>query len=300
VSASITLAIPFHSGVDYLMEAVASVRAQTQADWNLLVVDDGGRDQGVRERLDALGDERVRTVANETNLGMVPSWNRCLDEASTELVTLLHADDLLLPDYVERMRALLAAHPEAVAGFCEARIIGPRGEPRRSFQDGIKRVFVPRGDGDVVLAGEPGLRAVMRGNFVMCPTLCWRRGRLGARRFDPAWKQVQDLDLVARLLLDGETLVGSRRVAYAYRRHKANATALQTESFLRFDEEYALFDAIAERAEAAGWRAAARTSRRKTIVRLHLAYRAVTEALHLRLGSAGRTLRFLASGPPRA
>ena len=103
-----------------------------------------------------------------------------------------------------------------------------------------------------------------------------------------------DLELLARLLLAGETLAGSRAAQYAYRRHSANATARQTESWLRFEEEFAIFDGIAERAEARGWHHAAATSRRKAILRLHLAWKALGELARLRVASAGRALRWMA------
>jgi glycosyltransferase involved in cell wall biosynthesis len=293
--APLALAIPYYSGLDYLGEALASARAQRDPDWTLTVVDDSPEKCGARERVESLGDARVRYLANPGTLGMVPCWNRCLEVAGGELVTLLHADDRLLPDYVGTMKRLAAEHPGAVALFCAAETIDAGGERRLSLQDDIKRLLVPRGRGDVVLAGEPGLRALMRGNFVVCPTLCWRRARLGERRFDPTWRQVQDLDLLARLLFAGETLAGSRAAHYSYRRHAANATARQTESLLRFEEEFALFERIASTAAQHGWRSAARVSRRKSILRLHLAWRAVSSLATLQPGAAGRYLRFLFS-----
>lgn len=295
------IAIPFHSGLAYLEQALASVRAQSDPEWSLLVLDDSGVESGARALVEGLADGRVRFRANPANLGMVASWNRCLDEAEGELVTLLHADDHLLPDYVARMRQLARAHPGAVALFCPAHIIDAAGARRFSLQDDIKRLLVPRGGQEVRLAGEPGLRALMRGNFVVCPTLCWRRAVLAERRFEARWRQVQDLDLMARLLLSGETLVGARVPLYAYRRHAANATARQTESLVRFEEEFELFERIADQAGACGWRRAERTSRRKRILRLHLAWRALSELVRLRPGPAGRYARFLSGARrPRA
>lgn len=293
--APFALAIPYYSGLEYLDEALASVRAQEDPDWTLLVVDDSPDKRGAEKRVKALGDARIRYRANPGTLGMVACWNRCLDLAEGELVTLLHADDRLLPGYVGSMKALAAAHPEAIALFCAADTIDAAGGRRFSLQDDIKHLFVPRGGTNVVLRGEAGLRALLRGNFVVCPTLCWRRARLGEQRFDARWRQVQDLEILARLLCAGETFAGSRAAFYAYRRHEANTTARHTESLLRFEEEFALFDGIAERAAALGWRGAARVSRRKTILRLHLSWRVVSELARLRLGLAGRTLRFLFS-----
>jgi hypothetical protein len=231
--------------------------------------------------------------ANPGTLGMVRCWNRCLAEAEGELLTLLHADDRLLPSYAAAVKSLARAHPEAVAYFTAAQTIDARGRPRFSLQDDIKRLFVPRDGREVVLCGEAGLRALLRGNFIVCPSLCFQRARLGARRFDERWRQVQDLEFLARMLAEGESLAGARGAHYAYRRHDANATARHTASLLRFEEEFALFDALAVAAEARGWSAAAASARSRWILRLHLAWRVLAELARLRLALAARTLGFL-------
>jgi hypothetical protein len=242
----------------------------------------------------AADDARIAYHRHARNLGMVASWNACLERAPTDRVTLLHADDRLLPGYAELVHGLARRHPGAVALFCGARIIDARGHARFSFADAVKRLFVPHGGDDVVLEGEDALHTIMAGNFIMCPTLCLRRSRLGARRFDTRWRQVQDLALTSRLLMDGERLAGARQPGYAYRRHEENATALQSESLLRFREEFALFDEVARRAAGLGWPRAARTARRARIVRLHLAYRALGDVLRLRAAPARAKLALLA------
>lgn len=290
------IAIPFYRDLGYLREAIASVVAQSVDDWRLWVVDDSG--DGVPERearavVDSFADARMRYARNPATLGMVGNWNRCLDLADTGLVTLLHGDDRLLPGYIETLRQLAGAHPEAVALYCGARIIDARGEAAFSLADAVKRFLVPAHAGVTRLAGEPGATALMRGNFIMCPTLCFRTHRLAGRRFDPAWSQVQDLELNVRLLMEGEQLVGSDAIAYAYRRHDESATSLQSRNRLRFDEEFRLFDRVAERATALGWHETARVARHKRIVKLHLLYRAMRDLASGRPASAWDTLRYL-------
>jgi glycosyltransferase involved in cell wall biosynthesis len=295
VNGSLTIAIPFYRGLDYLASAIESVLAQKRPDWKLEVFDDSGQNGEIEELMGSYEDPRLAYHRNEQNLGMVPNWNRCIDRAETDLVTLLHADDRLEPDYVAAMLDLAERHADAAAYFCDARIIDAKGRRRFSFADATKAFFVPRGGGEYVLRGEPGVRALMRGNFIMCPTLCFRKSVLGSERFSESWEQVQDLEFTTRLLMRGVSLVGTRRTAYAYRRHERSATSLQSESLLRFEEEFRLFDQVAERAEELGWSDVARLSRRKTIVRLHLLYQVARDAAILRPTKSLAKLGFLLS-----
>jgi glycosyltransferase involved in cell wall biosynthesis len=292
------IAIPFYRNVPYLRTAIESVSEQTSSDWRLWVMDDSGGhepEEIVRELIASFEDKRIHYHRNLDTVGMVSNWNRCLDRADTKLVTLLHGDDRLLPGYVSVMQQLADAHPGAVALYCGASIIGASGAAAFSLADTVKGFLTPRGRSETVLAGEPGATALMRGNFIMCPTLCFRLAALGARRFDHSWEQVQDLDFTVRLLMEGEQIVGTAEVAYAYRRHDESATWVQSQNRLRFDEEFRLFDAVAARADALGWRETARVSRHKRIVKLHLLYRAMRELLRLRGSDAWATLRFLRS-----
>jgi len=288
----LTIALPFHRRLDYLRVALDSVLAQQRPDWRLLVIDDADDEAEVEALVRSYADARLAYRRNPRSLGMVSAWNHCLDLAETELVTLLHADDRLLPDYAGLMLELADRFPGAAALCCEASIIDAAGRPSFSLPDRLKPFFRPRGD-PLVLRGESGLRALMAGNFIMCPTLCYRRSVIGARRFSEDWNQVQDLEFTSRLLLEDESIVCSRRIAYAYRRHPEAATAIQSESRLRFDEEHRLFARVAERASQRGWTHAARVARGKRIVRLHLLYRASRELIRLRPRRALGWLRLL-------
>lgn len=291
--ARLSFAIPFHRGLEYLRVAIDSVVAQSRSDWLLVVSDDGRVEAGAEQLALSYSDPRIRYLANSDRLGMVGNWNRCLDASETDLVTLLHADDRVLPGYAELLIGLADRYGDAAALFCGARIIDAEGRARFSMADGIKRMFTPPGPGPMLLAGEGALRALMAGNFIMCPTLCYRKSVLGERRFEAKWQQVQDLEFTTRLLLEGELLVGSREVAYAYRRHSEAATELQSQSLLRFDEEFRLFEKVAARAKSVGWERAARVARARLIIKLHLAYRALGELATLHPRRASRKLRLL-------
>jgi glycosyltransferase involved in cell wall biosynthesis len=289
----ITLAIPFYKRLDYLKLAIESVLKQTSKRWRLIVSDDGGNEPGAQAVVAAFDDNRITYSLSESHLGMVGNWNRCLELADTPYVTLLHADDELLPNYVELMETNWKKHPEAFAIFCQPKLIGERGQSVFSFPDLYKRFLIPSVRQEVVLNGEPAVHSLIRGNYIFCPTLCYRKAALGALKFDDKWKQVQDLDFVTTALFDGQTLIGLPERAYAYRRHGGNATESYTRSLLRFEEEVQLFKKLALTSRQKHWKKAEKAAKAATVLRLHLLYRIIEDLGRFRWKDAGRKAKFL-------
>ncbi len=289
----ITLAIPFYKRLDYLKLAIESVLKQTSRHWRLIVSDDGGNEPGAEAVVTAFDDKRITYSLSQQHLGMVGNWNRCLELADTPFVTLLHADDELLPNYVELMETHWKKNPDAFAIFCQPKLIGERGQAVFSFPDLYKRFLIPSVRQEVVLSGEAAVHSLIRGNYIFCPTLCYRKAAIGELKFDDKWKQVQDLDFFTTALFAGHTLLGLPTRAYAYRRHSGNATESYTRSLLRFEEEVQLFKKLAAAAREKGWKKAEKAAKAATVVRLHLLYRIVEDLGRLRWKDAGRKAKFL-------
>ncbi|MDX6504123.1 MAG: hypothetical protein QOE29_1248 [Gaiellaceae bacterium] len=111
MSPRVTVLLAVHNGEPYVHQAVQSVLAQTFADFELLVVDDASTD-GTVATIESFGDERIRVVRNERNLGQVPSLNRGLREARGELIARIDHDDWSRPERLARQVAVLDAEPE--------------------------------------------------------------------------------------------------------------------------------------------------------------------------------------------
>lgn len=294
-AAVITIAIPYYCGRGLLAEAISSVLAQTSDDWQLVVCDDGGPEPGVDELVRGYGDPRLSYVRYDENVGLAGNWNRCLALATTDLVTLLHYDDRLRPDYVARMAAAAGRHPDAATLHSQAAIIDGNGAPTRTLADAVKRLLRPRGAGDIVLDGRSGVKALMRGDFIVCPTTCYRRSRLPAAPFDGNWKMVLDLDLFVRLLLEGQRLVVLRDVLYEYRRHALNTSGELTKSLVRFEEESALHEEVARAADGRGWTEIAKVARAKRMIKSHLLVRIAQDCYHRRFALAREKARVLSA-----
>jgi glycosyltransferase involved in cell wall biosynthesis len=289
----ISFCIPFYTGLDYLKEAVASVRSQSISDWEIIVIDDCGPDAKAQAWLTSLSDKRVQYVRNEKNLGLAGNWNRCLQMANSELVTLLHADDKLEPSYAERMLETASRFPDITAFFCRARIINEKSEATFSFPDFIKGFIMPSRDQPLMLQGEPALAQLLKGVFIFCPTLCFRKSRLADRYFSSDWRMVLDLEILARLLMDGDILYGLPDKLYNYRRHSQNQTSILTNSLTRFEEEVSIYRAISQQCLKRSWLNAHKIARRMLIIKLNLLYCLAKNIMRVQLHHALLTIKFI-------
>jgi glycosyltransferase involved in cell wall biosynthesis len=87
------------------------------ADWELILIDDGSRDDSVAvAREIAAEDPRVQVHVNETNLGTYGTEERARGMAKGEYVAVLNSDDLWERTKLERQLALLRENP--ASGFC--------------------------------------------------------------------------------------------------------------------------------------------------------------------------------------
>ena len=117
----ISVVIPTRNCRVFLSEAIATLMAQTCADWELIVVDDGSTDD-TRRFLEGQRDPRIRFILRESPGGPSVARNAGLAEARGDLIMFLDDDDLLRPETLGRLSEALRAHPEALAATAACRL----------------------------------------------------------------------------------------------------------------------------------------------------------------------------------
>ena len=106
-----SVVIPAYNVADYLEKCVASVAAQTCADWEAILVDDGSTDGATGGLCDALAGRygaRVRVI-HQGNGGLGAARNTGLSAAAGEYVVFLDSDDYIAPDMLETLAARIDA-----------------------------------------------------------------------------------------------------------------------------------------------------------------------------------------------
>lgn len=114
----ISIGIPSYNRPQLLAEALASVaRQQDFTDYEVIVSDDGGLPE-TRRVIEQSGIRNLRLFVNNPSLGPVRNWNRCIELARGEWVTVLHEDDLLYPWFLKRIAPRLRSDLAAVSVRC--------------------------------------------------------------------------------------------------------------------------------------------------------------------------------------
>jgi glycosyltransferase involved in cell wall biosynthesis len=104
---------------DYLSVAIESVLSSTFKDFELIIVDDGSKDQTVSiAKGYAMKDDRVKVFVNEKNLGDYPNRNKAASHAKGKYLKYVDADDMIYPWSLDILYKSMEAFPEAGWGLC--------------------------------------------------------------------------------------------------------------------------------------------------------------------------------------
>ena len=147
---AVSVVIIFLDGERFIEEAIRSVFAQTWRRWELLLVDDGSTDASPAIARDwaARHPGIVRCLEHEghRNRGMSVSRNLGVAQARGAYVAFLDADDVYLPEKLERQVALLDAHHEVDAVFGDSLYwYGWTGDPSDERKDSPRRLLIAPG-----------------------------------------------------------------------------------------------------------------------------------------------------------
>ena len=247
-SPTLTVAIPTYRRFDLLSEALRSVFEQDfKVPVEVIVVDNDASDDAVAlKEIAKFANESFAYYKNAENVGMFGNWNRCLELARGRYITILHDDDMLLPEFARQVNRYLRqvdAGPDII-GFRVA-ILDERG----GVVDATLR------NSEVV---QPGLLGAMRSSVrresaratladfffgnPFCGTLgvVMRRDlALSLGGFDPLWQPIADYEFWCRWLAEvGDIRLVRACVGFYRMRHNESLNPATRSAFV--DRSWAL------------------------------------------------------------
>ena len=143
-SALVSVVVPAFNAALFLRDAIASVSAQTHANFEVIIVDDGSTDDTVDVAQElARQDSRVRLIRAARNAGTAAARNVAFEAMRGQFVCFLDADDAFLPNKIETQLAFLRANPDYGLVYSDVCLGDAHLQPVRLHRTGVPPLAFP-------------------------------------------------------------------------------------------------------------------------------------------------------------
>lgn len=203
----VSICIPTYNAAEFLKPCLISAIEQTYPSIEILVCDDGSTDETISIiKQFQLQHPQIRLVQNQSNIGMVQNWNKCVEEANGKWIKYLFQDDLLEKNCVEEM-IKAANHFKVQVALCRRNFILHEGilpHLKRDFSEGgIPKAEIVFGDKPFISSFElaTAVSRHLNQNFLGEPTcfLFQKKMFQEAGGFNLHLKQVVDYEFFVRI-----------------------------------------------------------------------------------------------------
>jgi glycosyltransferase involved in cell wall biosynthesis len=185
---TISVVIAAYQAAAFIADAVDSVLGQTHPAHELVVCDDGSTDD-LAGALERYGD--AVTLVRQENQGAAAARNRAVAETTGEFVAILDADDVFLPEYIERIAAAAAARPDLDIISCNA-YLEIDGRTTGTYYPDVATFVV-----------DDQRRGALHNHFIFGLATIRRERLLAVGGWDESTPPIEDTDCFIRLILDG-------------------------------------------------------------------------------------------------
>jgi GT2 family glycosyltransferase len=169
----------------FLMEAIASVEAQTYQNWEFCIVDDSSSDAAIADILNdaAQRDHRIHTLCLPASRGIAGASNAGVARAEGAYIAFLDHDDTLAPHALAAVAAEIAAHPDAALIFSD--------EDQLVHGKHASPYFKPGWNPDLLLSQNLICHLAVFSRAVLSEIGGFRAGYEGAQDYDLALRAVE-------------------------------------------------------------------------------------------------------------
>ena len=112
-----------------LSEAIESILSQTYTNWELILCDDGSKDDtiSIAEEYVKKYSDKIILLKNEKNMGLNFTLNKCLEQAQGEYIARMDGDDTCSPLRFEKEIKYLEENPDVALVSCHMELYDERG-----------------------------------------------------------------------------------------------------------------------------------------------------------------------------
>ena len=212
----VSVIVTAYNAEKYLGEAIESILNQTYSNFELILVNDGSKDNTLSIMQEYKEEDSRIVIDDHENMGISKSANRALKLAKGEIVVRMDADDIMVSNRIEVQVNYLKSHPEVTMVSCDAEFVNDDGET-------IGRQVMPGYDTPEFsknILKKPVLVAAAHTGFAS-----YRQAILDAGGYNENISCVVDLEMFTRMVENGNILIILRQVLMRYRVHNTSVMA---------------------------------------------------------------------------
>ncbi len=211
--AKVSVILPVYNGIKYFKESMESLGQQTFRDFEVVIIDDASYD-GTEKMIDVYDEmlPNVRVIRHPDNLGLAESLNDGLVAAGGEYMAIQHADDISLPERLEKEVIYLDAHPNVHLVGTWMRYIDASGRLKKKDGWWLRQVKNVPDDPEVIRT------KLLEMNCLIHTSVMFRKGTTSSAGFyDQEMVPAEDYDLWLRVSEKHD--IGIIREVLCYYRH---------------------------------------------------------------------------------
>ncbi len=227
----VSIIIPVYNGSNYLREAIESAINQTYKNLEIIVVNDGSKDDGATEQIALSYGEKIRYIYKE-NGGVSSALNVGIKNMRGEYFSWLSHDDLYKQDKIEKQVELLRKFgAKNTIVLCESDYINDKsnctdkGKRKKELKLGLNTY------------SEVLYSLCKRGSYIGCGFLISKKALYDAGLFDESLRYSQDAFMWLQLFINKYDLIYTDYVGVSNRIHQKQLTQRGREIFYR-DSHY--------------------------------------------------------------
>jgi len=207
---AVSILLPAYNAEKYLRETIDSLLQQTFTDFELLIINDGSTDN-TEKIINSYTDGRIQYVKNEKNSGLIYTLNKGIDLAKGEYIARMDADDICLPQRLEKQKDWLDSHPATDIAGCYVELIDEHNNSKGTSPLDTKTTTY-----------SSIRKKISRDNCMSHPTVMMRSEIAKRYKYSIYQHNVEDYDLWLRLCRDNRVIEKVPEVLLLYRIHAAS------------------------------------------------------------------------------
>ena len=207
----ISLIMSVYNGEDYLAETIDSVLNQSFTEWEFIIINDCSTDNTSKVLSEYESkDKRIKVHTNETNLRLPSSLNKALSLAVGKYIARMDADDICMPDRLQKQYDFMEANPNIDLSSCRF----------LTLKNGVYSSGGCGGKGD-----DSSIKALLLvTNPILHPGIIAKADVIKNLGYDKSFTCTEDMELWTRFVLSGKKVEILSEYLMIYRLHDKQIT----------------------------------------------------------------------------